>query len=85
MNSAAEPVIIKTNKVGLRGNYYGMNKKLVCIRCPEARFIDPKKEICYKTGGLFCRKLKAVVGKYDACRLKRAKARGKGGVTTKKR
>lgn len=42
---------------------------LICIRCPFAVFLDPKKEICYKTGGLFCKKLKAIVGKYDACRL----------------
>lgn len=44
--------------------------ELICIKCPEAEFLDPKKEICYKTGGLFCRKLKTVVGKYDPCRIK---------------
>lgn len=43
---------------------------LICIRCEHAVFLNPKKEICYKTGGLFCRKLKAIVGKYDPCRLK---------------
>lgn len=53
-----------------------MDEELVCIRCEHAVFLDPKKEICYKTGGLYCRKLKAVVGKYDPCRLKRP-ARGK--------
>ncbi|MFQ5442333.1 MAG: hypothetical protein ACE5EB_06375 [Thermodesulfobacteriota bacterium] len=62
-----------------------MTEKLICIKCPDARFIDPGKEICYKTGGLYCKKLKAVVGKYDACRLKQPKAGGKGGVTTKGR
>ncbi len=38
-----------------------------CIMCERATFLDPKKEICYKVGGLFCRKLKKIVGKYDAC------------------
>jgi len=42
----------------------------ICIKCPEARFIDPTKEICYKTGGLYCKKLKIIVGKYDPCRLR---------------
>ncbi len=41
----------------------------ICIRCQYAAFLDPKKEICYKTGGLFCKKLKKVVGKYDACHI----------------
>ncbi len=41
---------------------------LICIRCPSAEFLDPKKEICYKTGGLYCKKLKQIVGKYDQCR-----------------
>ena len=40
---------------------------LICIKCPESVFLDPKKEICYKTGGLWCKKLKAVVGKYEPC------------------
>ncbi|GMR04694.1 MAG: hypothetical protein BMS9Abin23_0596 [Thermodesulfobacteriota bacterium] len=62
-----------------------MDEKLICIKCPEARFIDPKKEICYKTGGLFCKKLKAIVGKYEACRLKGAKAGAKGNVKAKGR
>ncbi len=48
--------------------------ELICIRCPEAEFLDPKKEICYKTGGLFCKRLKAIVGKYDPCLLSGAKA-----------
>ncbi|MFQ5427785.1 MAG: hypothetical protein ACE5EZ_02280 [Thermodesulfobacteriota bacterium] len=49
----------------------------ICIRCPEARFVDPGKEICYKTGGLYCRRLRVIVGKYEPCRLskgRRAKA-----------
>ncbi|MBI5343900.1 MAG: hypothetical protein HZB83_00945 [Deltaproteobacteria bacterium] len=48
---------------------------LICIRCPHATFINPKKEICYKTGGLYCKKLKAVVGKYDPCRIKNDKGK----------
>ena len=40
---------------------------LICIECPESVFLDPKKEICYKTGGLWCKKLKAIVGKYEPC------------------
>lgn len=48
-------------------------EELICIRCEHAVFLDPKKEVCYKTGGLFCKKLKAIVGKYDACRLGSAK------------
>lgn len=52
-----------------------MKGPLICMECGHAIFLDPKKEICYKTGGLYCRKLKAVVGKYDPCRLK---AREKG-------
>jgi hypothetical protein len=40
--------------------------------CPHALFLDPRKEICYKTGGLFCKKLREVVGKYDACRIRTA-------------
>lgn len=43
---------------------------LICIKCSHAVFLNPKKEICYMTGGLFCKKLKAIVGKYDPCRLK---------------
>lgn len=43
---------------------------LICIRCDSAVFLDPKKDICYKTGGLFCKKLKTIVGKYDPCRIK---------------
>ena len=62
-----------------------MAEKLICIKCPEAGFLDPKKEICYRTGGLFCKKLKAIVGKYDACHLKSSKAGPKGGVKTKGR
>lgn len=40
---------------------------LICIECPESAFLDPTKEICYKTGGLWCKKLKAIVGKYEPC------------------
>jgi hypothetical protein len=43
--------------------------ELICIKCPSAVFLDPKKEICYKTGGLYCKKLKQIVGKYDRCHL----------------
>jgi len=39
----------------------------ICINCERATFLDPKKEICYR--GLFCRKLKKIVGKYDACHM----------------
>lgn len=46
-----------------------MEGVLICIRCDHAIFLDPKKEICCKTGGLFRKKLKAV-SKYDPCRLK---------------
>jgi len=41
----------------------------ICIKCPEARFLDPTKEICYKTGGLYCEVLKIIVGKYDPCHI----------------
>ncbi len=51
---------------------------LICIRCPDAVFLDPKKEVCYKTGGLWCKKLKSIVGKYDPCRLKAARKRPPG-------
>ncbi len=50
-------------------------KELICIKCPSAKFLDPKRDICYKTGGLYCKKLKEIVGKYDLCRVK-----AKGGV-----
>ncbi len=50
---------------------------LICIKCPEASFLDPKKEICYKTGGLWCARLNAIVGKYETCRLAPANG-GKG-------
>ncbi|MBI5587642.1 MAG: hypothetical protein HY889_04660 [Deltaproteobacteria bacterium] len=45
-----------------------MMTDLICIRCEYAAFLDPKKDICYKTGGLFCKKLKVIVGKFDPCR-----------------
>lgn len=44
----------------------------ICIKCCHAVFIDTTKEICYKTGGLFCKKLKTIVGKYDECKLRPA-------------
>ncbi len=44
--------------------------ELICIKCPSAKFLDPKRDICYKTGGLYCKKLKEIVGKYDLCRVK---------------
>ncbi len=65
------------NQDGYQGTFFWLPLKirttvmreLLCIKCHHAVFLDPKKEICYKTGGLFCKKLKTVVGKYDACRL----------------
>ncbi len=56
--------------------------ELICIKCPSARFLDPKKEICYKTGGLYCKKLKEIVGKYAPCRVK-AKSVKRSGVKTR--
>ncbi len=50
---------------------------LICIKCEYAVFLDPKKDICYKTGGLYCRKLKEIVGKYDPCRVKEKPGAGK--------
>ncbi|MFQ5353847.1 MAG: hypothetical protein ACE5DR_02770 [Thermodesulfobacteriota bacterium] len=49
----------------------------ICIKCPEARFIDTTREICYKTGGLYCRRLKVIVGKYEPCRLPEGRGGGK--------
>jgi hypothetical protein len=61
-----------------------MAKETICIRCPHASFLDPRKDIRYKTGGLFCERFKEVVGKYDACRIRTAKAgRGNGGKRPK--
>lgn len=57
---------------------------LICIRCAWAVFLDPKKDICYKTGGLFCKKLKTIAGKYDPCRFKPATVR-KGGKRRSKK
>ena len=53
--------------------------ELICIKCPSAKFLDPKRDICYKTGGLYCRKLKEIVGKYDRCRVKAKGGRKKAG------
>jgi len=50
----------------------------ICIKCPEAVFLDPTKEICYKTGGLYCKVLEIIVGKYDPCRLPEEKGAVKG-------
>ncbi len=47
-----------------------MDDGLICIKCEYTVFLDPKKDICYKTGGLYCRKLREIVGKYDPCRVK---------------
>jgi len=52
-------------------------KEIVCIECGHAVFLDPTREICYKTGGLYCRKLKTIVEKYGPCRLKGAARAGK--------
>jgi len=41
----------------------------ICIKCRHAKFLNPKKEICYRTGGLYCVKLKEIVGKYEPCRI----------------
>lgn len=57
---------------------------LICIRCDWAVFLDPRKEICYKTGGLFCKKLKTIVGKYDPCRIKPASGKKSGKRLAKK-
>ncbi len=61
----------------LPGGYFVT--ELICIKCPSAEFLDPKKEICYKTGGLYCKKLKQIVGKYDRCRVGRTKKAKKSG------
>jgi len=55
-------------------------KDLFCLKCPHAVFLDPKKEICWKTGGLFCKKLKAIVGKYDPCRAGKSRKKQAAGV-----
>lgn len=39
----------------------------ICIMCDHARFLDPKKEICWKTGGLYCTVFDRIVAKYDNC------------------
>ncbi len=57
---------------------------LICIRCPSAEFLDPAKEICYKTGGLYCKKLKQIVGKYDRCHVKDKPKKGAGRKRPKK-
>jgi len=54
-----------------------------CIMCEHARFLDPKKEICWKTGGLYCTIFERIVAKYDNCldpeAVKKAVAKGKDG------
>lgn len=60
-------------------------QKLICIKCAQAEFLDPKKEICYKTGGLFCKRLKIIVGKYDLCNIKRRSADKCAGIGVKKK
>jgi len=59
----------KITKNPLKRGKYGP----ICIKCPKARFLDPSKEICYKTGGLYCGVLKIIVGKYEPCRLTEAR------------
>lgn len=44
-------------------------EELFCIKCDYSEFLDPKKEICWKTGGVFCTKLERVVAKYDHCHI----------------
>ena len=44
----------------------------ICLMCPESQFLDPKAEICWKTGGLYCKKLDMIVGKFDNCHEKNA-------------
>lgn len=46
---------------------------LICIKCDKSKFLDPEKDICYKTGGLFCTVLEEIVGKYEPCRAHKAK------------
>lgn len=56
---------------------------LICIKCDFAEFIDPKKvepsqrEICWFTGGLYCKKLAIIVGKYEECQVKDSTKKGK--------
>lgn len=47
-------------------------EELICLMCPESQFLDPKAEICWKTGGLYCKKLDIIVGKFDNCHEKQA-------------
>ncbi|MFQ5465035.1 MAG: hypothetical protein ACE5EI_03825 [Thermodesulfobacteriota bacterium] len=55
-------------------------KDLICLKCPESRFLDPSTEICWKTGGLWCGRLKRIVGKFDPCHIPSGGgARGAGG------
>ena len=51
---------------------------LLCIQCPDAEFPEPRS-ICYKTGGLYCKRLDELVGKYDRCRLTEGKDMSKDG------
>lgn len=53
-------------------------KEVLCLQCPHSEFLDPSKEICYKTGGLWCVPLGRVVGKYDTCHMEDGE-RGGGG------
>ncbi len=64
--------MVKTSKTTKKPPKRG-DRGPICIKCHESRFLDPTKEICYKTGGLYCRVLKIIVGKYDPCHLFRAK------------
>ncbi|MBI5887913.1 MAG: hypothetical protein HZB82_04275 [Deltaproteobacteria bacterium] len=50
---------------------------LICIKCNFAGFLDPKKEVCWFTGGLYCKKLDIIVGKYEECKAKDSTEKGK--------
>ncbi|MCD6167267.1 hypothetical protein J7K19_11210 [bacterium] len=41
--------------------------ELICIKCPKARFPDPREQ-CYKFGGLICTLDNSNVGKYERCK-----------------
>ena len=48
---------------------YPTDRGPICIKCPYSQFLDPSREICYKTGGLHCKVLDIIVGKYDPCHI----------------
>lgn len=59
-------------------------EKLICIKCDESQFLDPKKEICYRTGGLWCNRYETIVGKYDECLEETKGDKGDKGGKSKK-